>query len=229
MSILPATFGRIVGAAFGSPLSETPPLVSFSPPRSRIQQRSWRWPVPPRNPRQQSEHHLHSGRRLLPCPGAGHMGRRRPAGRRGLHRVRCNGAGFSRTVLVVRGPFFAFPHPIPRRPRCRRRSHAARAAAENGGRVCAFATANLACVAPLYFGGDTDAAASPALRLMLLNVNSDSGDPAQSATRMLRDPAFAACVRSTFMAARKGIEPHPHSANPDRLPRGAPAPTFGRV
>ncbi len=43
----------------------------------------------------------------------------------------------------------------------------------------AFAAANFACVAPLYFGGDAATAASPALRLMLLNVNSGSGDPAR--------------------------------------------------
>ena len=43
----------------------------------------------------------------------------------------------------------------------------------------AFAAANFVCVAPLYFGGEADAAASPALRLMLINVNTDSGDPAR--------------------------------------------------
>ncbi len=43
----------------------------------------------------------------------------------------------------------------------------------------AFAAANLACIAPLYFGGGADAATSPALRLMLHNVNSDSCDPAR--------------------------------------------------
>ncbi len=43
----------------------------------------------------------------------------------------------------------------------------------------AFAAANLVCVAPLFFGGEQPVAATPALRLMLANVNSNTGDPSR--------------------------------------------------
>ena len=78
----------------------------------------------------------------------------------------------------------------------------------------AFAAANLACVAPLYFGADANGAASPALRLVLLNVNSDSGDPARVREAIAAlDPDVVALkeVNGRWMDALEPLlEEYPH-------------------